>query len=134
MSGLIAAGAAKSPKETQAQEVWEILTGAPVPAGLDTVVPLERVTQLAGPDGAVATIMLSAPLQTGQNIRQIGEDFVRGQVVVAAGTRLAPHHVMGLAACGVDAVPVVAPPRVAVLTTGAELATQGADLAAGADT
>ena len=51
--------------------------------------------------------------------------------MVEAGTRLAPHHLMGLAACGVDEVPVVRAPRVAVLTTGSELTESGADLGAG---
>ena len=129
VSGLVTAGAPALP--AQGQEVWEILTGAPVPAGLDSVVPLERITRLEAPDGAGPWILLTEPLHPGQNIRQAGEDFVRSQTVVAAGTRLGPHHLMGLAACGVDEVPVVRAPRVAVLTTGNELTEQGVDLAPG---
>ena len=129
VSGLIAAGAATPP--AQGQEVWEILTGAPVPAGLDTVVPLERVTRLDAMDGASTSVLITAALHPGQNIRQAGADFVRGQTVVDAGTRLEPHHLMALAACGVDEVPVVRALRVAVLTTGNELVEQGADLAPG---
>ncbi|MDP2323764.1 MAG: molybdopterin molybdotransferase MoeA [Gammaproteobacteria bacterium] len=129
ISGLIAAGEPAQPAHTGT--AWEILTGAPVPPGLDAVVPLEQVTRIDGQNGAPATVMLTEPLHPGQNIRQCGEDFVQGQVVVAAGTRLAPHHLMGLAACGVDEVSVVSPPRVAVLTTGNELAAHGADLAPG---
>ncbi|MSR08461.1 MAG: molybdopterin molybdenumtransferase MoeA [Gammaproteobacteria bacterium] len=129
VSGLIAAGT-PAPR-VQAQEVWEILTGAPVPDGLDAVVPLERVTRRDGRDGTGPRILISEPLRSGQNIRQAGEDFARGEIVVTRGTRLGPHHVMGLAACGVDELPVVRAPRVAVLTTGNELRAQGTDLAPG---
>lgn len=48
---------------------------------------------------------------------------------MAAGVRLFAHHIMALAACGVESVPVIRPPRVAVLTTGNELRSPGADLA-----
>jgi len=81
--------------------------------------------------GCGPLLVARQPLEPGRNIRQIAEDFVAGQLVVAAGTRLAPQHLMGLAACGVDEVPVVRAPRVAVLTTGNELADRGADLAPG---
>jgi len=102
-----------------------------VPAGLDAVVPLERVTRRDGRDGTGPRILITEPLRAGQNIRQASEDFARGETVVTPGTRLGPHHLMGLAACGVDEVPVVRAPRVAVLTTGNELTTRGADLAPG---
>jgi molybdopterin molybdotransferase len=132
VAGLIAAGAPALPGAGgHGHQIWEILTGAPVPAGLDTVVPLERVTRLAARNGAGPWILITAPLHPGQNIRRAGEDFVRGQTVVDAGTRLASHHLMGLAACGVDEVSVVRRPRVAVLTTGDELRGQGVDLAPG---
>lgn len=129
VAGLIAAGA-PAPR-VQGPDVWEILTGAPVPAGLDAVVPLERVTRRDGRDGTGPRILITEPLRAGQNIRQASEDFARGETVVTPGTRLGPHHLMGLAACGVDEVPVVRAPRVAVLTTGNELTTRGADLAPG---
>ena len=128
ISGLIAAG---EPVPAHSGLAWEILTGAPVPPGLDAVVPLERVTRVDDLNGEQATVLITEPLHPGQNIRQCGEDFIKGRVFVDAGTRLAPHHLMGLAACGVDEVSVVSSPRVAVLTTGNELATHGAELAAG---
>lgn len=129
ISGLIAAGEPLLPAHSGM--AWEILTGAPVPPGLDAVVPLERVTRVDGQNGEQTTVVITEPLRPGQNIRQCGEDFVQGQVFVDAGTRLAPHHLMGLAACGVDEVSVVSLPKVAVLTTGNELAAHGADLAPG---
>ncbi|MDH5254331.1 MAG: molybdopterin molybdotransferase MoeA [Gammaproteobacteria bacterium] len=133
VSGLIAAGSAppRTPEPaTRGDEAWEIMTGAPVPATLDAVVPVERV-RLEAVTGQPAVVVITSPLQPGQNVRLAGEDFVAGQTVLESGTRLAPHHLMGLAACGVDEVPVAARPRVAVLTTGSELEHQGASLGPG---
>jgi molybdopterin molybdotransferase len=129
VAGTIAAGEA-APR-VQDGFACEILTGAPVPSGLDAVVPLERVTRTNGTDGGHSTVLITERLEPGQNIRQCGQDFLRGQCIVKSGTRLAPHHLMALAAGGVDEVAVRRAPRVAVLTTGNELATHGADLAPG---
>jgi len=129
VSGVIAAGQPAPPG--QDGTAFEIMTGAPVPSGLDAVVPLERVTRVHGSAGESSTVLITEPLLPGQNVRQCGEDFLPGQCIVNAGTRLAPHHLMALSACGVDEVPVALAPRVAVLTTGNELATHGSDLAPG---
>jgi molybdopterin molybdotransferase len=134
VAGLIAAGNAPptTPDPAAAgEQAWEILTGAPVPAALDAVVPVERVTVQEAGVGQFASVVITAPLQPGQNVRRAGEDFVSGETVVAPGVRLAPHHLMGLAACGVDRVSVAPRPRVAVLTTGSELEHEGADLGPG---
>ncbi len=130
VAGLIAAGGAPPATATGAL-AWEILTGAPVPGDLDAVVPLEQVTRRDGDLLGSGTVVVTRPLCPGQNIRQAGEDFQAGQVVIPAGTRLMPQHLMGLAACGIDEVPLVPAPRVAVLTTGNELAQSGAELAPG---
>lgn len=134
VAGLIAAGSAPpcTPDRAAAgEQAWEIFTGAPVPAALDAVVPVERVTRLPAREGEPPSVEITSPLRPGQNVRFPGEDFVLGATVVAAGTRLAPHHLMGLAACGVDEVSVATRPRVAVLTTGSELEHRGTDLAPG---
>jgi molybdopterin molybdotransferase len=127
IAGVIAAGEPAPPH--QGGMAWEILTGAPVSPGFDAVVPLEQVTRVDDPNGGQAAVLITAPVEPGQNIRQRGQDFLPGQSIVDAGTRLAPHHLMALAAGGVDEVPVVTAPRIAVLTTGNELATHGAELA-----
>lgn len=134
VGGLIAAGSA-APRVPDAgagdEQAWEIFTGAPLPATFDAVVPVERVTRVAPEDGQQPLVVITSPLQPGQNVRLAGEDFRAGTTVVPSGTRLAPHHLMGLAACGVDEVRVAARPRVAVLTTGNELEDHGATPAPG---
>ncbi len=127
VTGLIAAGD-PPPASDARHSAWEILTGAPVPTGLDAVVPLERVTRGAA---AGSSVVITAPLKPGQNVRQAGEDFTAGQIVVPAGIRLEPRHLMALAACGLDEVSVLPAPRVAVLITGNELSGSGSDLSPG---
>jgi molybdopterin molybdotransferase len=54
-------------------------------------------------------------------VREAGSDVAAGDVVLRAGTVLAPHHVAAAAACGVARLTVLAPVSVAVVSTGSEL-------------
>ena len=91
-----------------------ILTGAPVPAGLDTVVIQEDVEV----DGERVTLPAS-PI--GENIRKAGEDIAAGEIAVRAGERLGPGELGLLAALGCADVAVARAPRVAIIATGDEL-------------
>ncbi len=96
---------------------WEIMTGARLPDGLDRVIPVEQTERLEAP----ARVRLLADVAAGENVRTAGSDVPAGEAVFAAGTVLAPQHLMLLAALGVDRVTVAERPRVAVLCTGREL-------------
>ncbi len=122
--GSIPAGSpvTKVPAGAGVTGAFEIMTGAPVPAGCDAVVPVERVTTQGQPP---RTVTLTLPAEPGQNVRHAGEDFRPGSPIVAAGTWLGPQHLMALAACGVTGLAVRRAPRVAILTTGNELGTPG---------
>ncbi|MFE4951759.1 gephyrin-like molybdotransferase Glp [Leifsonia sp. NPDC056665] len=104
-----------------------IMTGAPVPSGADAIVPVEDTELVLGRDddlfGAVVEIRRSR--KRGEYVRERGSDLERGDVLVTAGTRLAARHLAALAAAGVSSVAVRARLRVAVLTTGSELAAPG---------
>lgn len=105
-----------------------IMTGAPVPSGADAIVPVEDTELVLGRDddlaGAVVEVRRSrAP---GEYVRERGSDVRRGDILVAAGTRLGPHHLAALAAAGVENVAVRARLRVGILTTGSELVANGA--------
>ena len=91
-----------------------IMTGAPLPTGLDTVV----IQEDAKIDGHNVTLPAS---QIGDNIRRAGEDIAAGELAVAAGTRLGPGELGLLAALGLSDINVVRAPRVAILSTGDEL-------------
>lgn len=113
--GTILAG---DPPRCQAESgVWRIMTGAPIPAGCDSVVPVEQTREL---DGGRAVEILHTPNE-GDFIRRVGQDFGAGAQVCPAGTFLTPRHLMALAAVGLAEVPVRRRPRVALLSTGAEL-------------
>lgn len=106
-------------------EAARIFTGAPIPAGADAVVMQEGVTR-SGID-----IVLTSRPRLGQNIRREGEDVGRGVQALAAGVSLTPPRLALLAGCGVPSVTVRRPVRVAILSTGDELAEPGTPLARG---
>lgn len=116
--GTLSAGEMPS-RAIEAGTALRIMTGAPMPEGADTVVPIERTR--SGDDW----VEVSSPLRPGANVRKAGEDIPEGGLVVAAGTVLRPAEIGVLAATGSDRVLVSPRPRVAVLTTGDELVACG---------
>jgi len=101
---------------------WEIMTGARLPDGLDTVVPVERTELLERhDDGSPARIRLLDTLMPAANVRYAGSDVAKGAVVAAAGTCIEASHIMLFAALGIASVDVVRTPRVAIVCTGKEL-------------
>jgi len=96
----------------EASPLW---TGNPLPEGADAVVMLEHTKKVQD------KIEVWTSLTPGENVSKRGEDILKGEVAVEAGTRLQPHHLGLLAALGATHVSVVKKPRVAVLSTGDEL-------------
>jgi molybdopterin molybdotransferase len=96
-------------------EAIRIATGAPIPAGADTIVPIENCELV---DDAVR-ILSGSP--EGKHIRPAGEDVRAGDPLVPAGRRLQAPELGLLAAAGISH-PLVRPrARVVVLSTGDEL-------------
>ena len=114
--GEVVAGSPDTPTVARGTCV-RIMTGAPLPPGADTVVPVELT--LAEDEGAVAVFHL--PARAGDNIRRAGEDLVPGRELVAAGRRIAPADVALLSAAGVTRVVCLPAPRVVIMSTGDEL-------------
>jgi molybdopterin molybdotransferase len=104
-----------------------IMTGAVMPAGLDTVVPQEFTRP--APDGRVA--IAAGTVAAGDNRRLAGEDLAQGEVALAAGRILSPADLGLLASLGQAEVPVLRRLRVAFFSTGDELRSIGEPLAAG---
>jgi molybdopterin molybdotransferase len=102
-----------------------IMTGAPMPAGADAVVPFEETSELQPPAQQLAEneVLIYQPVATSDNVRPAGEDIQAGQVVLETGHRLRPQDVGILAAIGQAQVPVYRRPRIAILSTGDELVT-----------
>ena len=102
-----------------------IMTGAPIPAGTECIVPVELT------DAGIETVQIREPVEPGTYIRRAGEDVIVGDTVVRAGTLLSARHLAVIAAVGRGSLLVHPRPRVAVLSTGSELVEPGTPLSKG---
>lgn len=100
----------------------KIMTGAPVPAGADAVVPYEWT------DRGVAQVRISQAPRPGQHVRPAGEDVSVGDLVVERGTVLGPRQLGLLASLGRATVRSRPRPRVVIISTGSELREPGVPL------
>ncbi|MGA5342512.1 gephyrin-like molybdotransferase Glp [Streptomyces griseoincarnatus] len=131
--GDVAAGAA-DPVHVGPGQAARIMTGAPLPPGAETVVPVEwtdgglgegpaagmRARSLA-PDCATGQVAVYRPAPARAHVRAQGSDVRAGDRVLEAGTVLGPPQISLLAAVGRGTVRVRPRPRVVVLSTGSEL-------------
>ena len=93
----------------------KIMTGAPLPEGADSVVPVEAT------ESDAATVVLLHRVEEGDNVRRAGEDVPRGAMLLRAGQVIGAAHLGTLASAGLARVRVRRRPRVAILATGSEL-------------
>jgi molybdopterin molybdotransferase len=108
-----------------------ISTGAAIPTGADSVVPVERVEVLAA-DGRGRPERVRVPDRApGDHIRRAGEDYVAGEAVLPAGRRLGPAEIGLLASLGCAQPRCGRTPRVAIVVTGDELVPPGEPLGPG---
>ncbi len=103
-------------------EAVEIATGAPIPTGTDAVVMVEY-TRRSG--DVVHVYRAVAP---GENVQSAGRDINLGETLAWRGDIVGPREIGVLAAAGVDRIKVYSRPKVAVISTGDELAPQGTSL------
>src|SRR3989441_9268588 len=101
-----------------AGQAVRIMTGAPIPAGADTVYLQEQVER-SGPRVRIG------PIERSTNVRRRGEDVMAGTVVIPGGSVLRPQELGLLASLGHTQVLVSQRPRVALLSTGDEVAEPG---------
>ena len=99
-----------------------IMTGAPVPQGADTIIPVEAT------DGGVATVRINEAPGIGRHIRHRAEDVQAGDVLLDEGTVLGPRQLGLLASVGRAQVSARPRPRVVIMSTGSELREPGTQL------
>src|SRR5919108_3103989 len=99
-------------------QALRIMTGAPMPAGADTVYPQEVVER----DGGRVRV---GPIDKGVNVRLRGEDVEAGGIVIERGTVLRPQEIGLVTSLGIWQLAVHRRPRVAVMSTGDEVADPG---------
>ena len=102
-----------------------IMTGAPLPAGADSVVKKEDTQR------DTESIMVFREIETGENVRYRGEDIKKGSTVFEKGDRVNPGTIGVLASIGRSEVKVCGSPVIGVLATGDEIIGIGEELAAG---
>ena len=124
VAGDIPAGAVSVPT-LQPGTALRIMTGAPMPPGADTVIPVEDTeTHTEG------VTFLTKPVP-GDCVRPAGEEVTAGSIVLTAGIRLRPAAIGLCAAVGSAVVSVIPCPRVAIVSTGDELVSPGQPLKSG---
>jgi molybdopterin molybdotransferase len=103
----------------------KIMTGAPLPANCDAIVPIEETAEADG------CVLIKAKVKPRQHMRFTGEDVKRGEVVIPSGTVIHPPEISMLATCNRVSISVYRRPRVAILSTGDELIELGEALGTG---
>ena len=130
VAGDVPAGTAPAPLVPGTAQ--RIMTGAMLPENADAVVKVEDTDQAPGPHPPPAEVGIRVAARPGLNVRQAGEDVGIGDSVLTAGTFMTATAVASLASVGLSAVRAIPIPRVAVVSTGAELVEPGQELPAGA--
>jgi molybdopterin molybdotransferase len=124
VAGEVAAGDTREHR-LAAGSCLRIMTGAPLPAGADAVVPVELT------DGGTARVAIREAVTAGDSVRRAGDAAAPGDALLASGIRLGPAPLGLLAATGRASVLARPRPRVTVLSTGNELAAPGTPLTRG---
>jgi molybdopterin molybdotransferase len=123
--GSVPAGSGE-PQTIRSGACARIMTGAPLPAGADAVIPFERV--------AVATkraIEVNEPVAPGACVRRAGEDLRAGDRLLESGARIGPAALALLSAADAESVRAHRKPKAAVLVTGDEIARSGSPVSPG---
>ena len=106
-------------------EAARIMTGAPIPPGCDTIVPLENVVCR---DDAIC---LAKQVEKGAHVRRKGTDVRGGERIISAGTLLRPQEIGLLVSIGRTSLAVYGKPNISVLATGDELLPAGSQPVSG---
>ena len=119
----VLAGSAPS-GQLQPGQAARIMTGAPIPAGANAVIPVEDTDDdwlKEDTAAAPAQVQLYRSLRCGENIRRSGENIAQGDSVMRAGTVIGPAEIGMLAGIGCAKVAVIRQPKVVILSSGDEL-------------
>ncbi len=123
--GEMAAGMKPGAVRVEPGSCTKVMTGAPIPAGADAVVPYEWT------DRGETEVLIHERPRKGNAIRKAGEDLSPGDQILPRGHRIRPTDLAPLAASGVAELHLGRRPRVALLTTGNEIRPAGTRLQAG---
>ena len=120
VSGSIQAGDCQDIEAKNKHLAWEIMTGAPVPDLFDGVIQIENV-QISESNGK-KFISINEIVKKGRNIRKLGTDYKINEIVANKHAIIQSQHIMALATVGINNVSVIEKVKVAIVSTGNELA------------
>lgn len=110
-----------SPQNTRGK-AWKIMTGAPVPTGFDSIIPVENTaTKLTVETDKAQTVQCYASAVLGAHIRRRGEDFKANSSIASVGTIINTNTIMALAAHGISQVSVYRKINISLFSTGKEV-------------
>ncbi len=112
-------------REVVSGTATRVMTGAPIPHGADAVVMFEKTAFTE------KTVSIYGRLRSGENVVRIGEDIFKGKMLARKGERIDPGTLGALAAQNAARPEVYRIPRVAIITTGSEVAEVGDELKPG---
>lgn len=115
ITGTSVAGNTEVPRQLPNGQAAKIMTGAPMPKGADTVLPVEAASWSS------KTLTFHTPYPEDKHVRRVGQDVQQGSMVLSAGTVLRCQHLPLLCALGVDSVIVRPLPSAVWISTGQEL-------------
>ena len=101
--------------EIKDDECVKIMTGAKIPAGIDTVVPIEKCIEVSD------KYIVVPEIKKGANIRVRGEEVKKGDILLKKGIEITPEIIALLSSQGIVNVKVYLKPKIAILSTGNEL-------------
>ena len=106
-------------RQVREGEAALVTTGAMLPPGADAVALVERVSVQGD------TVVLTEPVRAGENLSLLGEDIGESELVLAKGQIIRLVDVAVLSSLGIDHIPVLTRPKVAIFSSGDELVTPG---------
>ncbi|MFC1670390.1 gephyrin-like molybdotransferase Glp [Spirochaetota bacterium] len=121
----IQAGGDYKDKEVKSNTAIRIMTGAPMPAGADSVIPVEDTDEENG------FVKIYRNIKKNENVRFAGEDISKGQCVLTGGEHIGSAELGLLASLNYENVKVFRKPRVAILSTGNEIIDIGEEMKGG---
>lgn len=124
IKGDICAGDTK-PKMLKPGECYRIMTGAPIPKNANSILIKEHASINNN------KLIFDSEVDVGKHIRRKGEEIKRGSLILKKGSRIHAGTIAVLASQGLDQIPVIQKPKIAVISTGSELIKPGKPLKAG---
>tara|TARA_Y100000389_G_scaffold163529_1_gene166834 strand:+ start:2319 stop:3569 length:1251 start_codon:yes stop_codon:yes gene_type:complete len=118
--GLVAAGNKPTKKRKQKFQTIEIMTGALLPKGFDTIIPIEEIIFYPNKKNP-KFILVDKKIKKNQHVRFKGSDFKKNDLLIKKGTIIQPNHILAFKTLGITNIKVKKIPKILFYSTGNEI-------------